>query len=242
MEMNAFEFIGPPLEAGPLPAVFYFALSASDSLHLAPYNQPALILASHSIRVFSISLPHHVDNPHLALKKWAEALKNGEDIISSYCEKIKQLIESLVQKNIILPGRIGVMGLSRGGLIACLVAAKIAYIPYILGFAPVTTLNTLHEFQDLDVSKFNLINNVKDLSNRALRFYIGNRDLRVGTANCMQLIQNLVEDANKQTISSAPIELIVSPSIGHQGHGTSPEIFKNGAYWLACKLEKTHAT
>ena len=36
--------VGPPLELGPLPTFFYFALSGEESLTLNPYNQPVSFL------------------------------------------------------------------------------------------------------------------------------------------------------------------------------------------------------
>jgi hypothetical protein len=32
------------------------------------------------------------------------------------------------------------------------------------------------------------------------------------------------------------LKLLIGPSIGHKGHGTSPEIFRHSAAWLEKKL------
>ncbi|MEK7340133.1 MAG: hypothetical protein AABZ92_05425, partial [Verrucomicrobiota bacterium] len=48
------EYLGPSVDLGPLPAVFYFALSARDSLLLDPFNQPAVYLSQFPLRIFSI--------------------------------------------------------------------------------------------------------------------------------------------------------------------------------------------
>ena len=42
------EYLGPSINLGPLPAVFYFALSATDSLSLDPFDQPAVYLSQFS--------------------------------------------------------------------------------------------------------------------------------------------------------------------------------------------------
>ena len=70
------------------------------------------------------------------------------------------------------------------------------------------------------------------LYNRTIRFYIGNRDKRVGTAHTFSLTEKLAEKAYHNRIRSAPIELIIGPSIGYQGHGTSQAIFQEGATWI----------
>jgi hypothetical protein len=35
----------------------------------------------------------------------------------------------------------------------------------------------------------------------------------------------------------AQVELLIYPSIGQMGHGTPPEIFKQGADWIASHLK-----
>lgn len=234
--MSNFEYLGPPLEEGPLPAVLYFALSAKESLHLDPFNQPARFLTSYPLRVFSFTLPGHHLPPTEALHHWALEIGKGHDVISEFCNHVLETIEDLIAKNIIIEGKLAAAGLSRGGFIACHLAAKTRLISTILGFAPLTQLDFAKEFEGMDVSSFNLSHLTTKLSDRTLRFYIGNRDIRVGTANCFHFISDLTEAAYHKKIRSSPIELIIGPSIGHQGHGTPPHVFKDGADWLAGKL------
>lgn len=228
-----FEYLGPALEKGPLPAVFYFALSAKDSLHLDPFSQPAVFLSKYCLRIFSFTLPGHHLPAVEALYDWAKEIKKGRDVISEFSKKVVEAIEKLIAQNVIEKGKVSAMGLSRGGFIACHIAAKTPLVSTILGFAPLTRLDYAKEFKDIDASPFNLSHLSSQLCNRTLRFYIGNRDLRVGTDHCFQFISTLVEDSYQKNIRSAPIELIISPSIGHQGHGTSFQTFSHGAHWLA---------
>jgi esterase FrsA len=94
-----FKYIGPPLEEGPLPTVFYFALSAEDSLHLSPFNQPALSLLPFNIRVFSITLPGHDGLPAKeAMNYWAEHLRKGYNIIEEFITQARTIIETLIEK------------------------------------------------------------------------------------------------------------------------------------------------
>ena len=234
--MSKFEYLGPPLEQGPLPAVFYFALSAKDSLHLDPFNQPAQFLSSYPLRVFSLTLPGHHLPPTEALDDWAREMAKGRDVIAEFVNETLSVIEDLTAKNVIAKGKLAAAGLSRGGFIACHVAAKTTLISTILGFAPLTRLDYTKEFEGVDVSSFNLSHLVEPLCSRTLRFYIGNRDMRVGTANCFHFISALTDTAYQKKSRSPPLELIIGPSIGHQGHGTSPQVFKNGADWLAQQL------
>lgn len=217
----SFEFIGPPLEEGPLPAVFYFALSAKDSLHLDPYNQPVAVLSSYRLRIFSMTLPGHDHLPPAeALDSWTE------EIVSTFTDEAAKMIEDLVKQNVI--ERVGIMGLSRGVFIGAHVAAKTAKVRTLLGFAPLTRIESM--------PSLNLENLAEALSDRQVRCSIGNRDTRVGTENCFHFISKLAENAYQRGIRPSPIELIIGPSIGQMGHGTSPDTFRSGAAWMAEQL------
>jgi len=235
-----YEFLGPSLKEGPLPAVFYFALSARDSLHLDPFNQPARFLSAYPLRVFSMTLPgHHLDKAE-ALGDWAKEIKKGHNILETFSAQAVQVIEKLIAQNVIKRGKLGVAGLSRGGFIGCHVAAKTPLVSHILGFAPLTKLSHLKEFEGMDVAPLELSHLVPHLSNRHLRFYIGNHDTRVGTEHCFHFFSSLVEDAYRKKIRTSPLELIIGPSVGHQGHGTLPPVFRAGAQWLAEQLGCYH--
>ena len=236
MDLN---FLGPPLESGPLPAVFYFSLSAHDSLHLDPYNQPALALMQHPMRVFSFTIPGHQLPPTEALNFWAAELEKGNDLITTFAEEVSATIEELIRREVASFDKIAVMGLSRGVFIGAHVAARCKLISHLLGFAPLTRLDKVKEFEQCTsslVEQLNLQNLSERLYDRTIRCYIGNRDLRVGTGACFHFISALADAAHHQKIRSAPIELVITPSIGHLGHGTSPETFREGARWLANQL------
>lgn len=231
-----------PEHRDPLPALFYFALSGDESLSLDPYNQPAAFLKNHSMRIFSLTLPFHGagSSPLEALSFWASELSRGHDLIEEFVQTVKRVFEQLVQIGAIDPNHVGVSGLSRGAFIACHVAAKIPEMKTILGFAPLTELSYAKEFhnvQDLPIVKnLGLHTLIQALVGRTLRFYIGNLDTRVSTPLCFQFIESLCKASHKQGVRSPQVELLIGPSIGHQGHGTSKEIFENGATWMAGKL------
>lgn len=233
--------IGPPLSKGRLPSVFYFALSARESLELDPYNQPALYLAEKGIRVFSVNLPEHGPNLSAldAIAAWANAFASGQDPLAPFLEKTLFSIDLLIEKGFIVREKIGLMGLSRGGLIASLIAAKRDVRSNVV-FAPMTQLAFAREFSTLDKSEaiesYNLQNHIAVICHLPMRIYIGNRDTRVGTHLCMELALELANTAYENGNRSPPIELIISPSIGHMGHGTSKPTFEAGAKWLAQTL------
>jgi len=235
-------FMGPPLEEGPLPAVFYFALSANESLLVDPYNQPVVHLAPYPLRIFSMDLPYHGTKLLAieALGKWAGEMQRGNNPLSPFLNKVEFAIRELIKKNVLLPDKIATMGLSRGGFIACHAAARMPFIQTLLGFAPLIQLLYANEFKDLQghpiAEGLELKHLIDKLYGHRIRFYIGNRDVCVGTKLCFQFVESLVEKAFHERIRSPKIELLILPSIGHRGHGTSKESFTSGAAWIAEQL------
>ncbi len=236
-------YLGPPLSSGPLPALFYFALSNKESLGLDPFNQPAAYLSSLNMRIFSITLPGHENNlpPTQALNLWAEEIARGHDMISSFVAKVKLAVDTLLSSEVLLKDQLAVAGLSRGAFIAAHAAALIPEFRSILGFAPLIQLRSIKEFQHLLdhplVASLSLENLKPKLADRSVRFYIGNLDTRVGTSHCFHFIENLAQTAFENKVRSPPIELIIAPSIGRDGHGTSKATFHAGAKWAAEQLK-----
>lgn len=237
--------IGPALDHGPLPSFFYFALSGSDSLCLDPFNQPVQFLAGKMIRIFSMTLPgHEADLPREnAISLWAEDMAKGMDPIGSFLDSISIAVDFAIREQFVDPKRMGIGGLSRGGFIAAHAAARDERFRFLLGFAPLTRLSLLKEFASMQnhplVKGLDVEHLQNALAERHCRFYIGNRDTRVGTRACFDLAMSLTEAAHAQKIRTPQVECFITPSIGKDGHGTSPEIFRQGALWMAECLEKT---
>jgi hypothetical protein len=235
-------FIGPKIDAGPLPAIFYFALSAQESLQTDPYNQPVIHLSRLPVRIFSIDIPGHGGEQlsKEALQNWVEPLRRKENIIVDFAKRTAQSISTLIEQGVVVKEACGAMGLSRGVLIAAHVAAQLPAIRYLLGFAPLTKITQIQEFaalkEDPFIQSLDMIHLSSLLKDRTIRFYIGNRDIRVGVRNCFDCIEKFAEDAYAAGVRSAPIELLIKPSIGFQGHGTAPRVFEEGADWIASQL------
>ncbi len=231
--------IGPPLDAGRLPSIFYFALSAHESLALSPYNQPAIFLASKGIRVFSIDLPAHGSelNSLDAIGVWAKKFASGEDPLSPFLDQVCTAVEAVFKKGWAIGERIGFMGLSRGGWVTLHTLARSSMIRSAVGFAPLIKLDKTQEFEKLKVSLGSSLEiPAASLIGHPIRFYIGNRDTRVGTQRCFEFVKSLVETSFQKGVRSPPVDLIIAPPIGRMGHGTSRETFIHGATWLAQQI------
>jgi esterase FrsA len=229
-------YTGPDLSAGPLPALFYFALSAQDSLRLDPFNQPVAYLSSLPMRIFSMTLPGHENQlpPTEALHVWAQEMARGHNFVADFAQKVKMAVEML--QDVLIADRIAVAGLSRGAFIATHAAAVTPQLRWILGFAPLTQLAFAKEFHGLQGDPTALMHLAPQLFDRQIRFYIGNLDTRVGTRKCFDFVEKVANAAFEANIRSPKVELIIGPSIGRDGHGTSKEVFHDGAQWIAEKL------
>ncbi|MBI3508774.1 MAG: prolyl oligopeptidase family serine peptidase [Chlamydiia bacterium] len=235
---------GPALDHGPLPSFFYFALSGPDSLTLDPFNQPVQFLQNRMIRIFSMTLPAHESplSPKDALRVWAEEYAQGKDPLGTFLDQAEIAVDYAIQQRFVDPEKMAIGGLSRGGFIACHIAARREVFRSIVAFAPLTQLHHAQEFHALRshpaVLNLSLDTLSKRLVHRRIRMYIGNDDRKVGTETCFAFAMSVVAAAEKQKVRQPQVELFITPSIGHQGHGTSVATFQQGAEWIATNLSQ----
>lgn len=228
---------GPALDLGPLPTVFYFALSGPDSLCQGPFNQPVQFLQGKKIRVFSLTLPGHENGlpATKAISVWAEDIEKGLDPLGDFLSEAEEAIQFVLRRK--LASSIGAMGLSRGAFLASHLAAREEKIRSLLLFAPMTKLEKAKEFSQLKehplVKSYDANRLADALSTKHVRMYIGNADTRVDTRSTFEFAMAITEKAIEKKIRSPQIELILTPSIGSRGHGTSLEVFRQGADWIA---------
>jgi len=235
-------FKGAPLTEGPLPAVIYFALSGEATLNQDPFNQPVVALIRKGIRVFSWDLPFHYPgkDPHEAMQRWYSEFQTGSSFFLDFIVLCQENLEYLMEENLIVPQALAIAGLSRGGYAAVQFAASEKRIKTIVGFAPLTrplqSDNNFHPDQFKNSADLSEI--AEQLISKRIRFYIGNRDIRVGTEFCFSFIRHTTDIAFCKGVRSPLIELHIYPSIGFKGHGTPPEIFQDGADWMANQLHR----
>lgn len=225
----------------PLPAFFYFALTGRESLAQDPYNQPIVFLGDAPIRKISFDLPFHggeLSHAH-AIEKWKSELHQGNDFLNLYLAEAQKNIANLIDEGYVDPNKMAIGGLSRGAFIATHLAAREPRIKTLIGFAPMTQASRLDEKHRSENRSYDLEHLIDKLIGRKVRFYIGNRDMKVGTSACYAFIEQLADHSYKKGFRSPPVDLIISPSVGHQGHGTLPFIFQEGASWLKKELHTT---
>ena len=209
---NALTFlVKEPKDRPALNTVFYFSLSAEDSLSLPPFSNPVDSLIRKGVRVISTTLPHHEGNakPYGIQELW----QKDKHTLKTF---IKRLMESMEEIKKHYPPPYGAMGLSRGAFIALHLASESKDVTTICCFAPMLSLK-----DDLDLSVPTL---APKLLSKNIHIFIGDNDTLVNTSKVIAFGHEV----------GAKITLY--PSIGRGGHGTPDEQFEEGATWLSMNL------
>jgi esterase FrsA len=193
--------------------VFFFSLSDQDSLSLPPFCHPVDTLLAEGARVISTTLPGHENNarPYNIQEIWQNDLLGLSSFITSLSLGIKEL------KHQFSPP-FGVMGISRGAFIALHMCSILDEVTTAVCFAPMLSVG--------NSEALSLKNQLSTLANKRIHFFIGDNDLIVGTENVVSMQHSLRTNS----------EILISPSIGRGGHGTSDEIFHKGALWMIANL------
>ena len=198
-----------PAETKAHTTIFFFALSAEDTLTLPPFCHPANTLVEEGARVISTTLPDHEHNarPYGIQAIWEKKIPALTAFIEDLCTGIKEVIAEF-------DGPFGAMGISRGAFIAMHVASRISAIEKVCAFAPMLKVGGTNALA---------IDSIKaSLQNTKIFFFVGDNDTLIHTKKVEELHHYL----EKKSL------LKVSPSIGRHGHGTSDENFTQGAHWI----------
>jgi esterase FrsA len=184
-----------------------------------------------------MTLPAHEHNlsPHDAIGAWAEEFASGIDPLAPFFDAFETALSFVIQEGLSIPGRIAVGGLSRGGLIAIHAIGRSEALSSLFAFAPMTSLQGAREFAHLQsnslVATYDAASQAKNIGNRPVWIHMGLSDTRVSADDAFDFAKTLAARGNKH------VEIHFIPSIGHMGHGTSPETFAKGAEWISAMLK-----
>ncbi|MCH9617489.1 MAG: hypothetical protein SP1CHLAM9_08030 [Chlamydiia bacterium] len=208
-----------PKDRAIIHTVFFFSLSAEDSLTFPPFCRPVDTLIENGIRVISVTLPGHEKGarPYGIQEIWLREKQTLKTFLQDLKEGIKELTQHFAPPY-------GAMGISRGAFIALLMAAELKEITTITCFAPLLYLKGEKDLSALEKKSA--------LCTKKIHFFVGDKDTLIGTDTVITLHQDLQKMSQKNDVH----QIKISPAIGRHGHGTSDEIFKEGALWLANHL------
>lgn len=231
-------YAGPCLSEGSRPAIVYLALTASQSLQLDPFNQYVTNIHRHmpQVRIFAPTLPLHsenvIENEHV-FHKWRKIFGDAGDIVTPFVRKAAVTLDTLTKAGFISQQQVHIAGLSRGGLLAGLLAAQLTQatsVSSVVLFAPVTSLSTLSEFSNssdftsralekIHRSSLYRPDVIRKLVSVPVNVYVGNVDTRVDTRSVVDFAHHLATHAATSGVRSPPHTLIMYPrcviSISH---------------------------
>lgn len=251
----AFAILGEKPET-PGPTLLVFGGGRRETLLGEDVNRIGRLLASEGFLSVSVDIPCHGDDvrpgEEAGLSAWRDRIVKGDDLMGPFTANVTKVIDHLIADGYADPRRIVISGTSRGGFCALHAAAADERIRYVLAFAPVTHLPVLREFEgareNADVLKLSTIHLADRLATKAIWMVIGNDDVRVGSAECIDCALAIIEKAKGKAVP-IPVELHVTATIDHRLHARRmPEYRQWGsphdeaALWLTSEMSANEAS
>lgn len=238
--------------AAPAPTLFMFAADMNGTLAYEDNNTIATLLAPKGFLCVSLDVPCHgrdvLSGENAAdLGSWKLRIEKGIPLMAEVARKTSRVLDYLIAEKYADPQRLAVSGTSRGGFTAFHCAAAEPRFKYVIGFAPVTHLPTLREFegtsQNPAVLAYSAIHLADKLSDRSVWIAIGNHDVRVGTDDCIAFYQALIKAAESKR-QPVPAELHLLGTIDHRLHAKPTVQYRQtyaphqqAADWLQAQME-----
>lgn len=221
----------------PAPTLFVLAGTIEGTLGKSIFRQCGDELAKRGYLLVSIDIPCHgrqaVAGKRNGLVGWSARIGMNENIVAECNARLSKVLDHLIKTGVADPKRIAACGTSRGGFLAIHFAAHDKRVKCAAGFAPVTDLAALREFQSNSnhplVQKLSLANQAEQLAGRPVWVVIGDRDDRVGTNNAFDFTARLSAVARKKNVpSNVQLHIISEP----RGHTTPAGAREQAAEWI----------
>lgn len=227
---------------GPAPTLFVLAGTIDGTLGSSYFRQCGNELAQYGFICVSVDLPCHgtqsaADEPG-GLNGWSYRAARKQDFVSASNRRLSDVLDFLIKHQLTDPEKVAACGTSRGGFAAIHFAAADRRIRAAAGFAPVTDLDALREFEairdDAFVARLALSQQAQQLAGRPVWIVIGDQDQRVGTDRAMRLAQELTQAAvAKQLESRVALHVLAEP----RGHTTPEGSSRLAADWILKQLK-----
>jgi dienelactone hydrolase len=222
--------------ARPAPTLFVFAMDVATSLATPVYLKAGIELSKRGWLCVSLDLPCHGaqqrDGEPGGLEGWRHRVDAGEDPMAEFTDRCRRVLDYLLAEGYTDKTRVAVCGTSRGGFSALHFAAADPRVGCAVGYAPVTDLKALREFQGAEdaplVRRLALAKHADKLATRAIWIVIGATDQRVDTDLAIATARAITAAAVARNLPDR-VELHVSPS---PGHTTPAGAVEQSAAWI----------
>ncbi|QDT92566.1 alpha/beta hydrolase family protein [Gimesia algae] len=224
-----------PLPDQPTPTLFILAGTMESTLGSPYFRQCGNQLAEAGYLLVSVDIPchgkqHRPPEP-TGLSGWAYRCEQGDDFVADNNRRLSQVLDELIAGGQTNADYVGVCGTSRGGYLALQFAANDPRIKGVAAFAPVTDLTVLNEFKSRAknemVQSLSMIRNSEKLAGRPVWIVIGDRDVRVGTDESIELARSITKAGlEKGGQSQVDLHVIAEPK-GHTVPAGSTDLAAN---------------
>lgn len=225
----------------PAPALIVLSGNIEDSFAKPNFLKAGKYLAPRGWLCISIDLPNHgkfAEKGYSGLVGWGKRAAEDKDFVADFNERLKKVLDHLVEQKQIDSEKIVVTGTSRGGFLAIRYAAFDKRVKAAVGYASVTDLRKLKEFEvaasTKSVDAMNLEAHVDELVGRPVFIMIGDRDDRVSTDSAINFMRKLSAAATKANVPSQAELLVVSEP---RGHSLPPNADIIAARWIYRVME-----
>lgn len=209
--------------AVPAPTLFVFATAWQGTLQNDDFNKVGRILARQGVLSVSLDLPCHGadrrEGEPEGIAGWRARLDQGTEPIGAFCKDASTVLDHLIAEGYTDRERVAACGTSRGGFVALHFAASEPRVRCVAGFAPVTNLLLLREFDGMSppdpAAALLVADRAEALYARPVWLMIGTHDERVGTDSVIALARQINSSAVKHK-QLALVDLHVQPSEGHR--------------------------
>lgn len=150
------------------------------------------------------------------LKCWAAWMSDDSaNIFDAFTLRVDRVVKDLRARQLVSGDRVVLVGVSRGGYLAMRAAAQNPLITDVIGLAPVTDLQALTEFTQVNVDQavYGLGRHATTLAQKRLFLQVGSSDMRVGTRAVLKLVDTIIDAGGGRPVD---LTLIVTPDPGHQ--------------------------
>lgn len=205
------------IPSSPAPTLVVLSLTIEQALTTS-HLQAGAILVEPPAGYLCVSIDPPCHGTHLypgrseGLPGWAELAADEYDFVADFNARLSEVLDHLVDEDLADPDRIAVAGTSRGGFLALRYAAFDPRVACGVGYAPVTDLRQLREFEIAAsvpfVDELSLGAHVAPLTGRPVFIVIGDRDVRVGTDAAIDVARALSAAA----VTGLPVADVVNPS------------------------------
>lgn len=233
--------VWPRVPDKPTPTLFVLASTTELTLGTPVYRQAANTLGPEGFLCVAVDLPchgtqHAADEPE-GLAGWRHRCDAGQDPMAELCGRLSSVLDHLIRTGRTDPEKIAVCGTSRGGFSALHFAAADSRVRCVAAWAPVTELTVLQEFHGAEnntlVQQLSAKNLADKLAGKAVWIIIGDRDLRVGTDDCIHFARQVTQAALLRKLSPQVHLHVIPEPKGHTTPQGGPEL---AAAWIREQL------